>query len=253
MTDRRTSQAAPAGAVGRRGLPLGLTAATLVALAILIALGSWQLERRAWKTDLLRQIAELQASPAQPLGAALARRARGEDVDFTRVEVSCPGLASAPYLELYGLRDGQAGTRLISACAADAAPYQTILVDRGFAADSVSARPPLDPADVRPVQVVGVLRNPDAATFVTPENQVDANRWFSRDTAAMARALNAPAPAPVFLMAETSSNPEWAALVPAPIPAEIPNRHLEYAFTWFGLAGALAAVYAAMLLKRRKA
>jgi surfeit locus 1 family protein len=95
-----------------------------------------------------------------------------------------------------------------------------------------------------------VLRVPDKATFVTPKNQVAANRWFSRDVPAMAAALKASGPAPVFLMAETSSNPEWKALVPAPLPAEIPNRHLEYAVTWFGLAAALAAVYAAMLWRR---
>ena len=59
-------------------------------------------------------------------------------------------------------------------------------------------------------------------------------------------------PAPLFLMAETSSNPEWKALVPAPLPTDIPNRHLEYALTWYGLAGALLGVYAAMLLRSRK-
>ena len=253
MTDRHPPAPGANPAKHRGGFPIGLTVATLIALAILIALGSWQLERRAWKVGLLQQIAALQAAAPQPIGPVLDARAKGRDVDFTRVTATCPGLGAAPYLELYGLREGQAGTRLISACPVTGSPYRSVLVDRGFVIDTVSARPPVDPADARPVEITGVLRNPDAATFVTPQNQVGANRWFSRDVAAMAAALNAPDPAPVFLMAETSSNPEWQALVPAPIPAEIPNRHLEYALTWFGLAGALAAVYAAMLLKRRKA
>jgi surfeit locus 1 family protein len=67
----------------------------------------------------------------------------------------------------------------------------------------------------------------------------------------MAAALQAPAPAPLFLMAETSTNPGWKALEPAPLPARISNRHLEYAVTWYGLAAALLGVYAALLLKRR--
>ena len=126
-----------------------------------------------------------------------------------------------------------------------------MLVDRGFVADTISARPPGNAADATPVELVGILRKPDRATFVTPANQPD--RWYSRDAVAMAKALGAPGPvAPVFLMAETATNPEWKALVPAPLPVEIPNRHLEYALTWFGLAGALAAVYAAVLLRRRK-
>jgi surfeit locus 1 family protein len=67
----------------------------------------------------------------------------------------------------------------------------------------------------------------------------------------MGRTLGAEQPvAPVILMAETSSNPDFKALVPAPFPVDIPNRHLEYALTWFGLAGALAGVYGAAVFKR---
>ena len=178
--------------------------------------------------------------------------ADGRDVDFTRVRVTCPGLARARFLELYGLKGGQAGSRLISACQVVTREYRTVLVDRGFVADTISARPPVDAADAAPLELVGVLRTPDKATFITPKNQVAANHWFSRDVPAMAKALDAPSPAPVFLFAETSTNPDWQALQPAPLPSEIPNRHLEYALTWFGLAAALAGVYAAVLVRRRK-
>jgi surfeit locus 1 family protein len=231
---------------------VGLTVATAIALAILIALGAWQLQRLKWKEGLLAHIAALQSAPAQPIAPALEAIAAGRDVDFTRVRVVCPGLAAAPFLQLYGLQGGQPGWRLVSACAATGGPYRSILVDRGFVADTVSARPPEDRAARAPVTVVGVLRRPDRATFVAPANQPAANRWFTRDVPAMAQALGASDPAPVMLFAETSSNPEWKALVPAPLPAEIPNRHLEYALTWFGLAAALAGVYAAVLFRRRK-
>ncbi|WP_395672779.1 SURF1 family protein [Phenylobacterium sp.] len=236
----------------RRGrFPVALTVLTLLAMALLIGLGAWQLQRMYWKRDVLARIAALEAAPARPVGAVLARRAAGADVDFTRVTIACPGLARAPFVELYGLREGQAGSRLISACpVTGAGPYRTVLVDRGFVGDTISARPPVDAADAAPVTIVGVLRSPEAASVVTPPNR--ARQFFSRDVAAMAKALGAPAPAPVFLLAETSSNPEWAGLVAAPLPATISNRHLEYALTWFGLAAALAGVYAAVLLKRRK-
>lgn len=245
---------APAPAARRSGFPVGLTVATAIALVVLVALGTWQLQRRAWKADLLAHVAALERAPARPLEPVLDELAAGGDVDFTRVRVSCPGIARARFVELYGLKDGQAGSRLISACAVASRQYRTILVDRGFVADTVSARPPADAAaDGAPVEVVGVLRVADPATFMTPANQPQANRWFSRDAAAMAAALGAPAPAaPVFLFAETATNPEFAALQPAPLPAQITNRHLEYALTWFGLAAALAGVYAAVLLRRRK-
>jgi surfeit locus 1 family protein len=118
--------------------------------------------------------------------------------------------------------------------------------------DTVSARPRVDPADHAPLTMTGVLRAPDRATFVTPANQPQDNHWYSRDVPAMAKALGAPDSAPVMLMAETSTNPQWKALIPAPIPADIPNRHLEYALTWFGLAGSLLAVYAAAVWRRWK-
>jgi surfeit locus 1 family protein len=238
MTDRRS------------GFPIGLTLATAIALGILLFLGGWQLQRLTWKQALLAQIAALKEAPAQDLAPVLGRLAAGQDVGFTRVQVYCTGLATAPYLELYGLKDGAAGVRLVSSCAVTGAPYGSILLDRGFVSDGVSARPPVAPDNLTTIQIVGILRAPDKATFVTPPNRPEANHWYSRDIKAMAATLGAPRPAPVFLMAETSSNPAWAPLQPSPVPAEISNRHLEYALTWFGLAGALIAVYAAMLWKR---
>ncbi len=64
----------------------------------------------------------------------------------------------------------------------------------------------------------------------------------------MARVLGADHPAPIFLMLESPA--PKAGPVPAPIPPNIPNRHLEYAVTWFGLAAALLAVYLASLWRR---
>ena len=115
---------------------------------------------------------------------------------------------------------------------------------------SISSRPP-QTGGTDPVRVVGVLRVGDKGNFATPAPR--NRRYFSRDLPAIAAELEAPRPAPYFLMAETSSNPEWQALQPSPLPSEIPNRHLEYALTWFGLAAALAGVYAAVLWRRGKA
>lgn len=232
----------------RRGFPFGLTLATVIGLAILIGLGVWQMQRLKWKEGLLAHVAALQTAKPVDLGPVLDGLARGRDVDFTRVRASCPGIATAPFLELYGLRGGQAGARLISACAVESAGYRTILVDRGFVPDNVAERPKVDPASSAPSEVVGILRKPDRPSFVAPKNR--PGHWFTRDAPAMAAALQAPQPAPVFLFAETSTDPQFKALTPAPLPADIPNRHFEYALTWFGLAAALASVYAAVLFRR---
>ena len=236
--------------MAERRFPIGATIATAIAFAFLVGLGVWQLKRLAWKEDLLARVHVAQTAPAVPITGVLQAAAKGGDVGYRRVTAICPGLASAPYIELYAIIDGEMGSRLISACRLDGAPYGSILVDRGFVAATISARPPVDANDQRPTGIRGVLRTPERKTFIQPANDPAHHRFFGRQIAPLASALHAPNPAPLFLMAETSSNPEWQALKPAPLPVDIPNNHFQYALTWFGLAGALLAVYGAMLWGR---
>jgi len=244
------SDAKPWGeaAAAPRGPGAALGVVVLICLAILIGLGVWQLYRLKWKEGVLRHVAALQAAPARPLDTVL--KADG-DLDFVRVSFDCPDLERRPLLRLFGVRDGQPGYRLIAACPISAAGYASILVDRGFAPMDQAAAAMQPGRAVLPGPVVGVLRQGDRPTFVTPANRVGENLWYSRDVPAMAAQLHAVRPAPVYLMVEQPA-PAAPGPVPAPVPANIPNRHLEYALTWFGLAAALIGVYAAMLLRRRR-
>ena len=243
--------------VGGRGAAppkrrFGLTVAFLAALVVLIGLGVWQLQRLAWKRELLERIADAQVHPATSLEEALRSHREGLDVEYARVVTDCPGLDQAPYLKLFAVRERVLGFRAISACQVEDATYGSILVDRGFVAEEDAARMP---AAGRPAfqhrPVVGVLRLPEPPTFVTPEDRPAENSWVRRDVAAMAKALGARAPAPLFLMLE-SPPPQGFGPTPAPLPAAVSNRHLGYALTWFGLAAALVAVYAALLLRGRR-
>jgi surfeit locus 1 family protein len=231
--------------------PIGMTIATVIAFIILIGLGVWQLQRLKWKEGLLADIAAAEAAPAKPLEPVLDALANGQNEDFVRVKVTCRGLDRAPAVELYALRGGEIGSRLISVCPVLSALYRSILVDRGFIPDTITARPLPDPLTHDPVEITGVLRAPERGNFMTPQNR--PGHWFLHDPKAMGAALHADQPiAPVVLMAETSSNPEFKALEPVPFPIDIPNRHLGYALTWFGLAGALAGVYGAAVFKRMR-
>jgi len=220
----------------------------LLALVILVGLGVWQLQRLKWKEGILARIAALQSAPARPLEGLLAA---GGDLDFVRATVACPDLERRPMLRMYAVRDGQPGYRLIAACPITAKGFSSILVDRGFTPFEQSAAAMQPGRATLPGPVIGVLRKGDKATFVTPPNQPTQNLWYSRDMPAMAQALNATAVAPVFLMLEQPAPPPGGP-VPAPVPVDIPNRHMEYAATWFGLAGALVGVYVAMLLRKRQ-
>lgn len=236
--------------VAPRRKGLGLAVAVGVAVLILAGLGTWQLRRLAEKRLLLDRIAALKIAPAEPLEVVLRRLPDRVDIDYVRAQTLCPALERLPTVRLYGLRNGVVGYRLIAACPVDATPYRTILVDRGFIPREV-VDTPTTPSDLaRPI--VGVLRRGDPGTVFTPANNPAGNDWYRRDVAAMAGALHAPDPAPIFLMLETPA-PQGPGPQPAPLPTDIPNRHLEYALTWYGLALALLGVYIAMLVRDRKA
>src|SRR5690606_4459581 len=122
------------------------------------------------------------------------------------------------------------------------------LVDRGFVADAISARPPVRP-DTTPVRIEVVVRAPSSPGPMAVA--AEGRSFYARDNAGMARALGVEGPvAPWTLFAVTSSNPEWRALTPSAPPASFSNNHLAYAITWFGLALALIAFYVALLRRR---
>ncbi len=233
----------------RTRFPWALTVVCTFAFALLVSLGVWQVRRLQWKEGL---IVEAEAAATRPPVSLYELVDSGEPQEFRRVTIACPGLATAPYVELQSIEEGQAGVRLISACPIEKETGMAIapvyLVDRGFVADFISSRPPVArSADL--VQVTAMVRNtpPPGPMAVA----ASANRFYARDTAAMAKALGVTAEvAPQTLFALNSSNPQWLALKPSAPPAAFSNNHLGYAITWFGLALALVGFYIALL--RRK-
>jgi surfeit locus 1 family protein len=236
--------------VRRPGVLTSLIA--LIAFCALIALGVWQVQRLKWKTELLRRIDALQATPALPLAAALERAGKGEDVGFTRVQTDCQVPAPTAAAWLYGLSDGAIGWRLIAPCRLEGGTM--IAVDRGFLRGADGLQPPSGTPPAGPRRVVGVLREPEPPNFIARQiGQAEDNRlgWRSRDHAVLAlqRATGLKA-VPVVLVAERE-DPAQPALRPEALPRNIPNNHLGYAITWFGLAAALAGVYLAILFAKR--
>lgn len=235
----------------RSRFPWGLTLVCALAFVLLASLGVWQTQRLHWKQGLIAKAEAAARRPPVPLGDLLAS---DEPREFRRVTAVCAGLATAPYVELQSIEDGEAGVRLISACPiprqAGSGVAPVYLVDRGFVADTVSARPPVVRSD-EPVRITAVLRDTPAPGAMALA--ASGGRFYARDTAAMARALGVTAPAaPQTLFAVTSSNPDWRALRPSAPPAAYSNNHLGYALTWFGLALALAGFYIALLRRKSK-
>lgn len=226
-----------------RRFPWGLTLAVIPALALLIGLGVWQVQRLQWKEGL---IAGAEAA-ARMSPASLDDVIRSGDTEFRRVLIDCPGLATAPWVEMQTIQDGEVGVRLISACPLGETTY---LVDRGFVANTVSARPATTSSAVT-FQLEAEVRTPPAPNDMAPPRQ--GRLFFTRDATAMAGALGVTtAVAPQTLFAVSSTNPEWPALEASAPPVAFENNHLGYAATWFGLALALIGFYAAMVMRRMR-
>ncbi len=225
-----------------RGLVV-LTAFTLAGLALLIGLGVWQLKRLAWKEGLIAEIETRAKGAPIPLQDAIAVSRAGRDPSYYRVRVD-GRFDHAKELYLYFVTEEGVGWHVITPLIS---PDGTvILVDRGFVPDAL--RDPAKRAEGEiegPVTVTGLARTPEIQGAFVPDNEVAANRWFWRDLAGMTHALypaGAPAVAPFFLEAEKSDVPGgWPE--GGQTHLELPNNHLQYAITWFLLAGALVVIY----------
>jgi surfeit locus 1 family protein len=247
----------------RRVSVLGLVFVAL-GVAILVSLGVWQLQRRVWKETLLARIEALKDSPPEPLNVVFNRVRDGGELDFVRVAARCEGLGEGA-AHLFAMRpDGSPGWRQIGACRLSGSPYGAILVDLGFetlpAAPGAIPEPAAQPVTLPAgVAVTGVLRAPEPKAWwsglvsrtsaAQGAGGTDGARFLARDIPAMAVALGAARPAPVMLSLETPL--AGPTLQPAPLPTDIPNRHLEYALTWFGLAAALVVFTLVRLFARR--
>jgi len=213
----------------RPRFPAGLTLAAVAAVAIAAALGVWQLHRLDWKQRELARVAALRTAPAQPIAAVLTRAAHGGDVEFTRVAADCmPGPAAPPAWRLT-TDAGQWVARALAPCRLAGAPFDGVIIDRGYLTSSRGATTTPTTALPPPVHVVGVL-------------------FPGRDLPRTG--LAHPAAQILDVEAETPPPP---GVTPSPYAANAADN-LEYAGayapTWFGLAGVIACVYAAMLWRR---
>ncbi|WP_181705908.1 SURF1 family protein [Chthonobacter rhizosphaerae] len=245
---------APGAAAPRRSL-VWLTVATAAALAVLIALGTWQVERLHWKQALIARVEERLASPPQPLPAPetwadlTAEEVEYRPVSFTgRYDHSREIHVFIALTQPKGPLRGQGYFVMTPAMLADG---RWVFVNRGFVPldrKDASTRPESQiPGDVT---IAGLMRPAEEPSWLSPKPDVSRNVWFVRDPARMAVAagLDPARVAPFTVDA-------FAADLPGGLPQggetviTFSNNHLQYVVTWYGLAAALAVVYVALARK----
>jgi surfeit locus 1 family protein len=202
-------------------------------VAVLTALGVWQLERRVQKLDLIERVA--QRSAAAPVAApgpaawptitapgdAYRRvHATGRFLDGGEVLVKAVTALGGGFWVLAPLRTDQGFT---------------VLVNRGFVPPEWRDHPAAKGAMAGEVTVTGLLRITEPKGAFLHGNDPAADRWYSRDVMAIGAALGLQHVAPYFIdadaLTDASEFPRGGLTVVA-----FPNNHLQYAFTWFALA-----------------
>jgi surfeit locus 1 family protein len=234
---------------GKRRSWLGLLIPAALAFAVLVALGTWQIERKAWKEGLIATLNEKLASPpaALPPAASWAALDPARDeyrlVKFTAEfendkEALVYASASAFRPDVDSL--GPGFWVFVPAQLPDGG---LVVVNRGFVPkDLWNAKLRADSAMTGNVEITGALRWPDAAHWFTPKPDPVHNLWFLRDPQTIAAAKDWGQVSP-FYVEQESPAPPGGFPQPGKLVVNLPNNHLGYAITWYGLALVLIVVF----------
>lgn len=233
----------------RRGVLIPSIAA-LAAFAVLVSLGLWQLDRKAWKEELIATIDHRLSAPpvALPAASTWSQLTATHD-EFLRVAMTAEFLndrEAAVYTIGSSMRDGPAGPGYWIFTPARLHDGAVVMVNRGFVPEGrQSPATRLDGEVTGPGNMVGVLRWPERPGLFTPAGDPARNIWFSRDSDAIAAAKGIGA-APFYVELE-GPDPPGGLPRTGRLHAVLPNNHFGYALTWLGLAAVLAGVYVTWL------
>ena len=233
---------------------------TLLLTAVFVALGIWQLQRRTAKHELIAALTErLAAAPiALPPPAQWATLTPAHD-EFRRVSFTAT-YAALPDAMVYSsgsaVRKDASTPGTWAFLPARLPGGEIVVIDAGFVENTMQERGVEDRAVQKlvtgaPVALTGYLRFPEAPGWLTPAENRDKRLWFVRDHLEIAGALGWGTTAPFYVDLEqpvpTNGIPR-----PGPLDVHLKDDHLQYAITWFTLAGAVLIAFAVWVRGRRR-
>lgn len=226
---------------------------TCLAAAILVSLGVWQLQRLAWKKNLIAAIEARANAAPQPL-PAIADWPNLRPGDYEYRHVTATGTfehdkESLVFRASGGTAGKEPGYHVLTPLRLTSGGY--VIVNRGFVPvdrKEQSSRPPgLIQGEI---EVTGLMRQPEARNLFTPADDPAAGQYFTRDPGLIARHFNLAPAAPFSIDAGDTKLPGgWPK--GGVTMRNLPNNHLSYALTWFCLALTLICVFAAFAWQRR--
>lgn len=236
----------------RRRPGAGLIIAIAIALIILLSLGTWQIYRLQWKEHLLAEIEARRHTPPMALAEVEQMARSGADIDYVPVTVAGT-LEHAHEQYFFATQDGKVGYHVYTPLILP--DGRAVFVNRGFVPEALKG-----PAKRSEGQVAGTVTMTGLArakldgkpSWAVPDNEPARQLYFWKDLDAMAASAAVPKDklVPFFIDADAAPNPGgWPK--GGVTQLDLPNNHLSYALTWYGLAAVLLVV--SVLAFRRKA
>jgi cytochrome oxidase assembly protein ShyY1 len=242
----------------------GFGAFTLVMVAVFVGLGIWQLQRRVEKHALVAALTErlAEAPGALPSPAQWSALTPAQD-EFRRVSFVAtyqPRSDAMVYTSGSAVRDDVTGPGTWAFLPARLASGETVVINAGFVQNTMQDRAQQDRAVARlitgePVTLTGYIRFPEVAGALTPPENPPKRLWFTRDHLAMARALGwgeGGRPVAPFYIDLEQPVPASGIPKPGPLQVHLKDDHLQYAITWFVLAGAVVIAFGVWLRGQRR-
>jgi surfeit locus 1 family protein len=239
----------------RSGLAIPVSFA-LVSFVVFIGLGTWQVQRKAWKEALIASLEQRLNAP--PVALPPPERWGGLDAaedEFRQVKFSAafvPGAEALVYAGSSALRSDVSGPGYWVLAPARLAVGGLVVINRGFVPEGRQDPATRANGDLgAPAELVGVMRWPEVRGTFTPNDDPERNLWFVRDPVAIASAKGWGRVAPFFIELE-SPQPPGGLPRPGTLKVNLRNEHLQYAITWYGLALVVAVMFAFWLRARRQ-
>lgn len=230
----------------------GLTFLYILGVSILLSLGTWQVYRLQWKTNLIEELTAVQNAPPLSLRDGLRKSLSLKD-KVSQVPVRVVGVF-CPFPSFYvkpRTHKGQAGGHSL-AVFQEAETGLFLLVNRGWVPQENIKEVGLLPH--QKVTLEGFLMPPPAPGWFTPVNQVESHDWYQVDLQQMGQALGITLGSRYLLLRGKSSfDNQGVPLFPRPVDmvSSVRNNHLSYAITWYSFALILSLFYAALLWQKR--
>ena len=227
--------------------------AVLTSLAILLSLGTWQVQRLHWKEQLLADMMQRRSAPPVTVPEIEALNAQGEDIEY-RTMTATGTFDHERERHFFATHEGKTGFYVYTPLML--ADGRALLVNRGFVPYEMK-----DPALrlegqlTGEVMLTGYARGElqEKPSAIVPDNDLAKNVFYWKDLSVMASSagLDAGGVMPFFMDADASQANPGGWPQGGVTQFALTNNHLQYAVTWYGLAGALVVVVAGVMWRRK--